>query len=74
MARGVYVFDIAPNATKQQVKEAIKRVYKVDAARIHVAKIPNKKTRNLRTGTRGMKGGGKKAYVYLKKGDQISVM
>lgn len=74
IARGVYVFDVAMNATKPQVKAAIKRVYKVDPTHIRIVRIPHKSTRNARTGMRGVKGGGKKAYVYLKKGDQISVM
>lgn len=74
MARGVYVFDVALSATKPQIKAAVKRVYNVNPTHIRVVRIPRKETRNVRTGVRGVKGGGKKAYVYLKKGDQISVM
>lgn len=74
MARGVYVFDVSLNATKPQIKAAIKRVYNVDPTHIRVVRIPRKETRNVRTGVQGVKGGGKKAYVYLKKGDQISIM
>lgn len=72
--KGVYVFDIAPDANKKQIKEAIKLMYNVEPVKVHVTKIAKKKTRNARTGIRGTKAGGKKAYVYLKKGDTISIM
>lgn len=70
----VYVFDVAPDSNKKQIKEAVKLVYNVDPVKVHVSKIAKKNTRNLRDGIKGVKGGGKKAYVYLKKGDSISVM
>lgn len=72
--RGVYVFDVAPDSNKKQIKEAIKLVYDVDPIKVHVSKIAKKNVRNMRTGAKGVKGGGKKAYVYLKKGDTISIM
>jgi len=72
--KGVYVFDVAPDANKKQIKEAIKKVYNVDVKKINVSKIARKYKRNARTGIKGMKSGGKKAYVYLKKGDSISLM
>jgi large subunit ribosomal protein L23 len=70
----IYVFDVAPDSNKKQIKEAIKRVYSVEPVKVHVTKIAKKNTRSVRDGTKGVKGGGKKAYVYLKKGDTISVM
>ncbi len=69
-----YTFDIAPDANKKQIKEAIKLVYNVDPVKVHVTKIAKKKKRNARTGIYGVKSGGKKAYVYLKKGDSITLM
>ena len=70
----VYVFDVAPRATKKQIKEAVAAAYNVTPVKVHVTKIAKKNMRNLRTGIKGVKGGGKKAYVYLKKGDTISIM
>jgi len=70
----VYVFDVATNSNKKQIKEAVKLIYNVDAKKVHVSKIASKKKRNQRTGIKGVKSGGKKAYVYLKKGDSISLM
>lgn len=76
MATGmnVYVFDIAPTASKQQVKSAVERVYKVRPRMVRVVRIPTKTVRNMRTGQVGTKQGGKKAYVYLKQGETITIM
>lgn len=71
---GVYVFNVAPDANKKQIKEAIKLVYNVDPVKVSVTTIRRKSVRNSRTGIKGVKSGGKKAYVYLKKGDTISIM
>lgn len=72
--KGVYVFDVAPDANKKQIKEAIFAAYKVHPVKVSVTNIASKKVRNARTGMKGVKSGGKKAYVYLKKGDTISIM
>jgi large subunit ribosomal protein L23 len=72
--KGVYVFNVASNANKKQIEKAIRILYKVEPRKISVSKIQIKKVRNSRTGIIGVKGGGKKAYVYLKEGDTISVM
>lgn len=72
--KGVYVFDVAPDATKKQIKEAVYAAYKVTPVKVNVSKVASKQKRNMRTGIKGVKSGGKKAYVYLKKGDSISIM
>ncbi len=71
---GVYVFDVAPKANKKEIKEAIYSVYKVTPVKVNITKVYKKKVRNPRTGIVGVKSGGKKVYVYLKKGDSISIM
>lgn len=73
-ADNIYVFEVSPRATKKQIKEAVFAAYKVHPTKVHVAAITKKKVRNPRTGKMGVKGGGKKAYVYLKAGDKISIM
>jgi large subunit ribosomal protein L23 len=70
---GVYVFDVAPNATKPQIKAAVARYYKVTPRMVRIVSIPEKSVRNMRTGQRGVTRGGKKAYVYLKKGETITI-
>lgn len=68
-----YVFEIDPRANKDEVKAAVKETYKVDPVKVNIAKIKTKKVeRRSRKGVkRGSKAGGKKAYIYLKKGDTI---
>lgn len=66
---GAYVFDVAPAASKKDIKEAVAKIFKVTPVKIRIAKIPSKKV--YRRGHVGVKSGGKKAYVFLKKGDKI---
>lgn len=68
----VYVFDVHPDAKKPQIAEAVKRVYNVTVTKVNVVTIPKKQI--SRRGRRGVKGGGKKAYVTLTKGDKIELM
>ncbi len=65
----VYTFDISPRATKTEIMKAIKDIYKVSPIKVNVAAIPKKGV--FRRNTLGVKGGGRKAYVFLKKGDKI---
>ena len=69
----VYVFEVAGNATKRDIVMAIRDIYNVTPRMVRVAAIPTKTTRNMRTGISGLKRGGKKAYVYLKKGETIII-
>jgi len=72
-AGGVYTFDIARAATKRDVVQAVRALYSVTPRTVRVVTIPTKARRNARTGKVGMTGGGKKAYVYLKKGENITI-
>jgi len=67
----VYPFDVSPDATKKDIIAAVKMIYKVTPVKVAVLTIPSKSVRSRRTGKMGTKSGGKKAYVYLKKGDKI---
>ena len=70
--QSVYLFDVAPNATKHAIAQAVFALYKVKPRMVHVVTVPSKRKRNSRTGRSGVKQGGKKAYVYLKKGETIT--
>jgi large subunit ribosomal protein L23 len=70
---GVYTFDVDTSATKQQIAAAVRSVYKVSPRKVRIVAIPEKQTRSTRTGKRGVKIGGKKAYVYLKQGETITI-
>lgn len=70
---GVYVFDIATSVSKRDVMQAVKSLYNVTPRKVAVVTVPKKNIRSMRTGRTGVKGGGKKAYVYLKKGETITI-
>ena len=71
MERGVYSFNVPDSATKMEIKKAIFGLYKVKLAKIAIVKVPKKSV--FIRGRKGSKSGGKKAYVYLKKGDKIEL-
>jgi large subunit ribosomal protein L23 len=68
-----YVFDVATSANKKEIASAVKAAYSVTPRAVRIVNIRPKMVRNMRTGKRGMKQGGKKAYVYLKKGETITL-
>lgn len=70
--KGVYVFEVARDADKKSIKASVKAAYGVTPIRVSVATIPAKRV--FIRGKKGVKSGGKKAYVYLKKGDKIELM
>lgn len=71
--QGVYAFDVADGANKPQIMQAIRSLYKVTPRKVRVVVFPSKIKRSARTGKRGVKSGGKKAYVYLKRGETINL-
>ncbi len=70
---GVYTFDVASNATKRDIVRAVQALYKVVPRKVAIVAVPAKKVRHMRTGREGIKKGGKKAYVFLKKGETLSI-
>lgn len=69
----VYVFNVSDRASKRDISAAIRKFYNVTPRKVSIATVPSKIKRNARTGRTGVKSGGKKAYVYLKKGDTINL-
>lgn len=67
--KGIYVFEVSADANKGAVASAIKELYNVTPVKVAVVTIPKKAV--FVRGKAGTKVGGKKAYVYLKKGDKI---
>ena len=68
----VYVFEVSKSATKKSISVSVRDAYKVTPEKVRVAAIPLKQV--FIRGNKGVKGGGKKAYVYLKKGDKIEII
>jgi len=72
--RGVYVFEVHAKATKYDIRDAVKEIFGVTPVKVHtVTQKPRSfmsRSRGRRIGVKGLK----KAYVYLKKGDTISLV
>jgi len=66
----IYTFNVASGANKNEIKKAIKMLYGVTPLRVGITQITKKVV--LRRGIEGVKQGGKKAIVHLKKGDKIA--
>ncbi len=74
MDKGVYTFNVSKDANKTEVAKAVKEIFKVEPLKVRIVNYPAKLKRSYRTGKIGRKSGGKKALVYLKEGDKISII
>lgn len=70
--KGCYVFNVTEDSTKNEIAKEIEAIYKVKPTKINIARAAGK--RRFFKGRWGKKSGVKKAYVFLKEGDKISVM
>lgn len=68
----VYTFFVASTASKIEIAKAIQDLYGVKPVKVTTATLKYKPV--ARRGIFGHKGGGKKAMVYLKKGDTIEII
>lgn len=66
-----YTFVVAKNATKESIRSEIKKDYKVTPLAINITNMPRKNT--FIRGKFGTTAGIKKAIVFLKKGDSITL-
>jgi len=65
----VYAFEVAQEANKYTIRDAVKELYNVTPIKIAIVSIPAKQV--IVRNKKGIKKGGKKAYVFLKKGETI---
>lgn len=71
--QNAYVFEVAMDATKNDVKNAIRALYKVSPIKVNIVRRgPRKFVARFRN-RRGTIKGMKKAYVFLKKGEKIDL-
>ncbi len=66
-----YAFEVARNANKPQIKDAVEKVFKVKVASVNVMCVPGKMRRAGRQ--RGMTSPWKKAVVTLEPGHKIEL-
>ena len=65
----VYTFEVHKDATKKDVKKAVKALYKVDAIKVNMINLPMKKV--MKGGKVGHESAIRKAIVSLRKGEKI---
>ena len=70
-AQGKYVFEVADEANKRQVKQAVETAFKVSVTAVNVTTVPGKKKRMGRREVQTPSW--KKAVVTLKPGDKIEL-
>lgn len=67
-----FVFEVAPDATKHDVKAAVEAMFKVKVDSVSVVNVKGKK-KTFR-GRGGSRGGWRKAYVRLGEGQSIDLV
>ena len=73
---GQYTFEVAPDANKIQVKQAVEQIFGVKVKAVNILIVKPKKKRILRSrnfSEFGLKGGYKKAIVSLEAGHTIDI-
>ncbi|MBI1308238.1 MAG: 50S ribosomal protein L23 [Proteobacteria bacterium] len=65
-------FEVAPGATKPEIKEAMQRLYGVEVTRVNTL-IQKGKARGFK-GRAGQRGDVKKAFIQLKSGQSLDLM
>ena len=72
--KGVYVFAVPREATKEMIAGAVFEIYQVKPRKIHIVNLPAKKV-PMRGGRRGKgtRAARRKAYVYVNAGETIQV-
>ena len=70
-AQGKYVFEVAAEASKPQIKEAVEKAFKVKVTAVNVMIVPGKRRRFGRRKVSGRFW--KKTVVTLKPGDKIEL-
>ena len=68
-----YVFEVAMDATKNDIKTVIETLYKVTPIKVNIVRRGARKYVARFRNRRGTKPGVKKAYVFLKKGEKIDL-
>ncbi len=72
--KGVYVFEVPPEATKTDVIAAMETIYKVTPRQIRMVNLPGKRKALRHKRGMGTRARRHKAYVYLKSGATITLV
>ena len=66
---GTLCFEVADKASKQQIREAVERIFKVKVDHVRTMVVPGKERRRGKYS--GYRSDWKKAYVTLRKGEKM---
>ena len=73
MENGAYIFVVAHDATKIDVRRAVEQTFRVKVKNVNTLNRKGKKRRNRKTNTFGTRASTKRAYVTLAGGDKIDL-
>jgi large subunit ribosomal protein L23 len=73
MEDGVYIFVVAPDATRIDVRHAVEQTFSVRVTNVNTLNRKGKTRRNRRTNTVGKRPDTKRAVVTLAGGDRIDL-
>ena len=72
--KNVYIFMVKRDASKYEIKAAVQQLFKVTPVRVNTVNKRPRRFMSRRLGRQLVEKGTKKAYVYLKDGDSISII
>ncbi len=72
--RNVYTFVVRRDATKYDVRDAVKELFNVTPVKVNIVNKAPRQHLSRRLGRTVTQEGMKKAYVYLKDGDSINLI
>jgi len=68
-----YIFHVAPDATKLEIKKAVESLYEVKVANVNTLNVLGKRKRSAR-GVQGKRPNWKKAVVSLEQGHKLALL
>jgi large subunit ribosomal protein L23 len=70
----VYTFEVQKNASKYEIRDAIKAMYNVTPIKVNIVQKSPRQYMSRARGRKMTEHGMRKAYVYLKKSDHIELI
>jgi len=68
-----YIFHVAPDASKLEIKKAVESLYEVKVTRVNTQNVLGKRKRNAK-GVQGKRADWKKAVVSLAEGHKLAIL
>lgn len=73
LEENVYTFNVAPDATKPEIKQAVETLFEVTVLKVNTLNRKGKRVRDRRSGKMNVRSGAKRAMVTLVDGDEIDL-